>query len=190
MPSNAFTVHLRDLLIDAEDLNAAHVRLRTGNPGRQYHLAALNRAAVVLCVSAWEAYIEELVRESLTAMRPPAPPLATWTALNANARSQLGRFNTPNTEQVRLLISDCIGLQDVHLSWTWARCTAAQASQRLGDVMDLRHRIAHGIHPRPVVHNFYSSQLPDFFRRLARCTDAAVRNYLVTTLGVANPWPP
>ena len=69
MPSNAFTGHLTQLLRDADDLDNAHFRLRTGSPGRQYRLAALNRAAVVVCVSAWESYIEELVRESLNAIR-------------------------------------------------------------------------------------------------------------------------
>ncbi len=32
-----------------------------GNGG----LGALNRAVVVMCVSAWESYIEEVVRESI-----------------------------------------------------------------------------------------------------------------------------
>ena len=68
MASNAFTVHLEQLLGDADQLDKAHERLRTGRPGRQYGVAALNRAAVVMCVSAWEAYIEELVRESVLAM--------------------------------------------------------------------------------------------------------------------------
>src|SRR5262245_28615509 len=74
MPSNAYTGHLLPLLRDAEELDEAHEELRTGAPGRQYGLASLNRATVVMCVSAWEAYIEELVRESLTALRPIAVP--------------------------------------------------------------------------------------------------------------------
>ncbi len=190
MPSNAFTVHFGDLLVDAVDLDNAHLQLRTGTPGRQYRLSALNRSIVVMCVSAWESYIEELVRESLNAIRPPAPPLGVWPALNASARSQIGRFNTPSTDQVRLLLSDSIGLQDVHHSWAWRHCTPAQAAQRLSEVMELRHRIAHGIHPRPIVHNVYSRQLPNFFEQLAECTDAAVRAYLVNVLGIANPWLP
>ncbi len=190
MPSNAFAAHLTQLLGDADELEDAHYRLRTGSPGRQYGLAALNRAAVVISVSAWEAYVEEVVRESLNAVRPAAPPLGLWPALNASVRGQLGRFNTPNTEQVRTLISDAIGLPDVHHCWSWRNCTWAQAVQRLGLAMDLRHQIALGVNPRPTVHNFYSSQLPDFFRRVAHCTDNAIRNHLVDTLGIASPWPP
>lgn len=190
MPSQAFSGHLIQLLADAEELKNAHSALRTGSPGRQYGLAAINRASVILCVSAWEAYVEELVRESLTALRPAVPPLGVWPAHNASVRSQLGRFHTPNADQVRVLISDAIGLSDVHLSWSWRNCTPSQAVQRLTVAMDLRHRIAHGVNPRPVVHHVYASQLPDFFRRLARCTDLAVRNHLVSVLSIPHPWPP
>ena len=128
MPSSAFSVHLNQLLRDATELDTIHTQLRTGLPGRPYGLASLNRAAVVISVSAWESYVEELLRESLQALRPAAPPLGNWPALSAFILGELGRFNT---------------------NW-----------------------------------------LPGFIRRLAKCTDNAVRNHLVTSLGLANPWPP
>src|SRR5438552_1355489 len=99
-------------------------QLLFGIPGRLLRMAALNRAVVVTSVSAWEAYIEELVRESLNVLRPPAPPLGLWPALNATIRGQLGRFNTPNTENIRMLISDSVGLQDIQTSWAWQNCTS------------------------------------------------------------------
>jgi hypothetical protein len=89
-----------------------------------------------------------------------------------------------------MLISDAIGLQNIQASWAWQNCTSVQAVQRLADAMTLRHQIAHGVNPRPVVASFYSSQLPDFFRRLGRCTDRAVRDHFANVLGIANPWPP
>ncbi|MFI5457904.1 MAG: HEPN domain-containing protein [Isosphaerales bacterium] len=190
MASNAFTGHLLSLLRDADHLYDASGQLPVGIPGRPLRVAALNRAVIVMCASAWEAYIEELARESLNVLRPAAPPLGLWPALNASVRGQLGRFNTPNTENIRMLISDALGLHDIQTSWVWQNCTSAQAVQRLADAMTLRHQIAHGVNPRPVVATFYSSQLPDFFRRLGRCTDHAVRDHFVNVLGVANPWPP
>ena len=190
MASLAFRDHLLSLLRDCDNLDDASGQLPLAIPGRPLRVAALNRAVVVTSVSAWEAYIEELVRESLVALRPPPPHLGLWPALNASIRSQLGRFNTPNADNVRMLISDAIGLQDVRASWAWQNCTSAQAVQRLTTAMTLRHQIAHGVNPRPIVATFYSSQLPDFFRRLGRCTDRAVRDHLVNVLGVANPWPP
>jgi hypothetical protein len=189
LPSNAFSVHLKQLLLDAEELDDAHTQLRTGHPGRQYGLACLNRAAVVMSVSAWEAYVEELMRESVQALRPAVPPSGAWPALNAYVLGLLGRFNTPSQGNVEQLIRNCLGLADIHHSWRWRNCTSAQAAQRLADAMIYRHQIAHGVNPRPTVQNYYSSQLPDFFRRLARCTDDAVRNHLANVHGVATPWP-
>jgi hypothetical protein len=81
-------------------------------------------------------------------------------------------------------------MQNIQDTWVWQNCTSAQAVQRLTVAMNLRHQIAHGVNPRPVVDSFYSSQLPDFFRRLGGCTDRAVRDYFVNVLGIANPWLP
>lgn len=88
-----------------------------------------------------------------------------------------------------MLISDALGLQDIQTRWFWQNCTTQQAASRLAEAMTLRHQIAHGVNPRPVVATFASSQLPDFFRRLARCTDRAVRDHFTTVHGIPDPWP-
>jgi hypothetical protein len=190
LPSNALSVHLDQLLGDATELDTIHSQLRTGLPGRQFGLASLNRAAVVISVSAWESYVEELMRESLQALRPAAPPLGNWPSLNAFILGELGRFNTPNGQNVANLINRCLGLSNVRTSWGWRNCPSAQAEGLLNQALDLRHQIAHGVNPRPVIHNPYSNWLPGFIRRLARCTDDAVRTHLTATLGLADPWPP
>ncbi len=191
MPSNAFIVHLRQLLEDPEELDQAHFRLGTGFPGRQYGLASINRAMVVMSVSAWESYIEELMRECLTALHPPAGvAVGAWPALNAYVLGLIANFNTPDQGRVERIIRLSIGLVDVHLSWVWQNSTSAQAVQRLEDAMRFRHEIAHGVNPRPIVHHAYASQLPSFFRNLARHTDDAVRDHLVNVHGIGNPWPP
>jgi hypothetical protein len=56
-----------------------------------------------------------------------------------------------------MLISDVIGLQNIQHHWAWQNNTSAQAVSRLGVAMDLRHQIAHGVNPRPVVSHFYAS---------------------------------
>jgi hypothetical protein len=104
VPSNALTVHLNELLKDVADPDDAHSQLKTGNPGRQHRLAALNRAAVVLAVSAWESYVEELMRECLQVLHPSVPPLDPWPALSAYVLGLLARFNTPNSANVTNLI--------------------------------------------------------------------------------------
>jgi hypothetical protein len=111
VPSNAFAVHLPQLLEDANELDDAHSRLRTGAVGRQHGLASLNRAAVVVTVSAWESYIEELMRECLRALQPAGgAAVGAWPALNAYVLGLLGRFNTPDTQNVDVLIDRCLSL--------------------------------------------------------------------------------
>jgi hypothetical protein len=149
----------------------------------------LNRAAVVMSMSAWESYVEELMRESAQALRPAAPPFATWEVLNNHVNAQPRGFHTPNTENVVRLIANCTGLAGVNHSWAWQSCTPAQAAQRLNEAMRHRHEIAHGVNPRPPIQNYYSTDLPEFVRQLARRTDAAVRAHLVTAHGLAHPWP-
>lgn len=130
------------------------------------------------------------MRESLAALRPANPQLGNWPALSAFVLGDLGRFNTPNAHNVANLMSRCLGLTDVRISWVWRNSTAAKAEFLLNQALNLRHEIAHGVNPRPVIHNSYSNWLPGFIRRLARCSDDAVRNHLVTAHGLTNPWPP
>lgn len=189
MPSIAYEQYLLPLLNDAIEIEDAHKRLRTGNTGRQWGLGALNRAAVVMCLSSWEAYVEELVKESVASFKPSVPANTLWQSINADARAQIGRFNTPGTENVRRLIEDTIGLQDVTLSWHWQHTTVQQAKDRLTTALTHRHEVAHGVNPRPTIHNQYASGLPSFFQNLGLKTDRAVREYLVATLHVPSPWP-
>ena len=188
MPSNAFTIHLTQLLKDADELDEIHAILSVADPPPQPKLDALNRAIVVMAVSAWETFIEELVSEAVLAMRPITGPLGSWSAHYATVRGQAKRFHAPDPDKVKTFLSDAIGLANIHPAWTWPGYTSIQAVQELWRAPDLRHKIAHGTNPRPAVAHEYSSQLPDFFRRLGESTDQAVRDHLVNTLGVTNPW--
>jgi hypothetical protein len=188
VPSNAFTNHLEVLLKDAEELDEAHRQLRTGAAGRQWKLGALNRAVVVTCVSSWEAYVEKVLVECTDLLKPSAPPLGIWPSLSASARSDIGRFSNPNAENTRRLFADNLGLEDVSDSWSWQNCEPQKARDLLNDVLKNRHQVAHGVNPRPIIHNQYSSWLPGFFRNLGRCTDAALNTHLSSTLGIASPW--
>jgi hypothetical protein len=188
MPSRANTAYLEILLADAAELDRAHGRLRTGQAGRQWGLGAINRAVVVLCVSAWEAYLEELLKECVEALRPAAAPLGTWPTLKAQALSEVGRFNNPNVDNTTKIFALHLGLADITASWGWRNCNRETARGHLNDALRQRHHIAHGVNPRPTIHNGYSRWLPSLFRNLGRCTDRAVHAHLVNVLGAQPPW--
>lgn len=189
MPSRAYTTHLSTVLADAVEINQGHASLRTGAAGRQYGLGALNRAVVVMCVAAWEVYVEEVVKECLALLRPPAAPLGVWPALNATVRSQVGRFNNPNVQHTRDLIRDCIGLLDITASWAWQGTSSQRARERLEEAITLRHQVAHGVTPRPIIHNQqYARRLPGLFERLGTRTDAGITAYLDNEFGIQTGW--
>jgi hypothetical protein len=188
MPSQANLVHLQGLLLDAEELSKAHTRLRTGSRGRQWGLGAINRAAVVLCVSAWEAYVEALLRESIELMRPAPGPSGAWGPLNEFVGREIRRFNTPNVENTIKLFDVCLGLRDITLNWKWRNCSRDKARKYLDWTLNERHRIAHGANPRPTIHNYYSANLPSFFRLLAQRSDLSIRDHIATMGYVAPAW--
>ena len=80
-------------------------------------------------------------------------------------------------------------MPDIQQAWAWPGFTAPQARERLQQVMEYRHQIAHGVNPRPAVDTLFARNLPQFFRRLARATDGRVRQHLATDLGIPEPWP-
>ncbi len=193
MPSTAFTQHLVEWLWDADELLDAQrqLLLHSAQRRRQWGRGSLNRAIVVTCVSAWEAYVEQVVIEAITAMRPAAgSPLGIWAALEASVNSSIRRLHTPNVDNVRGLLATSLGLPDVTIFWSWKNCTRARVLQQLARALQWRHQIAHGVHPRPVIPTKYATGLPKFFLRLGSRTDAGIRDYLVNNFGIAHPWPP
>lgn len=189
MPSNAHQTHLLELLKDADALDDVRSYLGGNTIPSPQQLEALSRAVVVLSVSAWESYVEELVVEAVAAMRPVGGTLGAWSVHAAAMRGQASRFHTPSPDKVKESLSDALGLTDIRPAWVWPGQTAEQSQQELSRTLHLRHQIAHGTNPRPVVQPQFSSGLPQFFRNLGLATDRAVRAHLTQVLGVVHPWP-
>jgi hypothetical protein len=142
---------------------------------------------VVVAVSAWEAYVEEVVKEALNLINAQHIPATSWAIVTAPALMQVKRFNTPDAGNTKSLISSCLGLADVTVAWRWRNSTPKKACTELDKALQTRHKIAHGVNPRPTIHHNYASWLPSFFKNLASCTDAAIADHLVS-LGLARPW--
>lgn len=191
MPSKAFSHHLLALLEDADDLLETQQKLLAGTEGwKRWAKGPLNRAVVVTCVSAWEGYVEQVVVEAVDAIHPAAgAPLGMWPVVSASAKNLVGRFHTPNVDNVKKLINDALGLADITSFWSWRGCPVARARKQLSDALKLRHQIAHGVHPRPVIPSRVAISLLGFFRRLGSRTDSGIRDHLMHTFGIVSPWP-
>jgi hypothetical protein len=184
------------VMTDVRELQIAHHQLRTGERGRQWGLGGVNRGAVALILSAWEAYVEDVALECVDAIRPatatasvPAAwPHDAWPALRATTVAETRRLHTPSAQNVRNLFRTATGLADVTARWVWRGCANATALAKLDDLLTLRHQIVHGIVPRPNVQYKYVLWAQLFIERVVERTDEVLRDHLVTSLGVAAPW--
>lgn len=186
MPSAAFTLHFKVAGTDAVALSDTRTFL--SKQASTVIRDALNRAAVVATVAAWQAYIEELLREAVDALRGTGSNL--WPIVETIADRKLEQFSTPSADKIRELFAECLAQPDLPAEWVWPGMTAPIARMTLGDILKQRHLIAHGSRPAAKIPSHVVSQNLAFVESLARRTDDAVRTHLAAVFALPNPWPP
>lgn len=133
-------------MADPRNLVAIHRELERG-PGRRTREIALNRAVVVLTVAAWQSLVQDLVRNRIKEMRPPAgEPAGAYEILRAQALMAINGFATPNAEKSRDLLLH-VGLDpwDVwHVRLGTLRLAPNVVRTRLNQWLRVRHAVAHG----------------------------------------------
>lgn len=72
MPSNA-RIHLDENLLDVDRLLELHKQEGGAKKGRRFGLEVLNKSAIVLITSFWEAYCEDIAEEGLKCIVENAP---------------------------------------------------------------------------------------------------------------------
>jgi hypothetical protein len=138
----------------------------------EWDLQVLKRAAVILAVTTWETYIEDMLRERFNDLLgqatepaaltgtfnhvahawldegPKPPDLAQWTGsgwrdvLRSRFEREVQALNTPNSANIRRLTQRYLG-GDLTTSWKWPGVGFQQACRRLDAAIELRGRLAH-----------------------------------------------
>lgn len=107
----------------------------------------LLEASVAAGVAAWDSYVKEAVRAFLQASYPPSGygAQAAHELLVGLANDRLNRFNTPNSDNVRMLLMSVTGY-DPWPDWVYARrnLNSLQMRGRLDEILKVRHSFAHG----------------------------------------------
>ena len=123
---------------------ANDVRLRPLARGRA---RILLHASLAGYVAAWEAYLEQLVREFFQVTADPLNPHynAIHTLLRDHSTGALDRFNTPNADNARNLLIAYTAF-DPYPVWIWParNFNGVQVRDRLGEILKVRHSFAHG----------------------------------------------
>ncbi len=103
-------------------------------------------ASLAAFVAAWEAYIENLVRDFFSVTADPLNTKfhAVHTIASEAAEKSLKRFNTPNSENSRCILVQTTGYDPLN-DWVWIQrgMNALTTRQRLDEILQARHSFAH-----------------------------------------------
>lgn len=167
----ALTTRLRDV----DQLMAAHETVGGLEPGRRYDVEGLNRAAVLMLSAHFEGYVEDVMREALTALHVRIDP----TPL-------VGPFHNPWPDRIDDLFA-FIGMSKPSRSVSWQRASNASVRENLEKLVRTRNQIAHGatgVSVRKVDVTRYRKYVEGFATRFDRLVRTQVR-----ALTGSYPWP-
>lgn len=172
---------------DAHNLVWLHRHSQTGQ-GRRWRQPSMNRAAVVLTVAAWQAFIQDLTEAILAHLEIPHghEGHGLYRVVKVAAKNSLRRFNTPNAKNSLNLLAD-VGF-DPTTNWLFVMGNPP-ASYGISDIraeidgwLEVRHKIAHGArlpasrlvsgrtNGGPTLHRSDAEQCIEFFEAVVTAT--------------------
>jgi hypothetical protein len=159
-------------------------------------------AALAAYVAAWDAYINNLVRDFYDAIADPLDTKfhAIYTVAQQLAERSLNRFNTPNWENTRNLLILGTKYDPIH-DWIWARSGmgVVDVRHRLNQILRVRHSFAHGFGMPAYSWNQSPSgrvrltsnalqNIEAFFKHLVYVTDRGMKLHIESTYGISTGW--
>ena len=159
-------------------------------------------AALAAYVAAWDAYINDLVREFYNVIADSSDLRfdAIYRVTRQAAERALERFNTPNWENTRNLLDQYTGYDPIgHWVWTRRGIGGLQVRERLNQILHVRHSFAHGFgmpaydwtqSPRGRVRltSKVIQETEAFFKNLVNVTDNGMKGHINQTYGISNIW--
>ena len=153
-------------------------------------------------VAAWNAYIDNLVRDFYDVIADSANPKfdAIHTLAKGTVENALTRFNTPNWENTRNLLNQYTGYDPIN-DWggSQANMNLEQVHQRLNEILRVRHSLAHG--SDIPAYNWTQSRsgrvrltskaiqrTKAFFKNLVNVTDGGMKTHIELTYGLSSIW--
>jgi hypothetical protein len=163
---------------DAEDLLAHFNALPKPPPGNG---EVLKRAGLVMALTAWETYVEDLVREEVSSRLRVIDGSYVGKFVHARLNEELKRFHNPTSEKTKKLFHDYLEV-DVTASWAWQQIDPARAKKTLdeliskrGDAVHRSKQTAAGAPPAPhFVKREELEKCIKFLKCLVEATDNAI----------------
>jgi hypothetical protein len=161
---------------DSQVLLAHFDRLYSESPDEA---EVLKRAGLVMAFTAWETYVEDLIREAMQDRLDLISGSAIGEFVARRLEEDLKRFNTPNSERTRKLFWDYLQI-DVTANWVLANFDPSAAKKRLDLLISKRGEVVHRsintagkTTPHPVKRDELAKAIA-FLKELVKATDLAV----------------
>lgn len=192
---------------DVERLLKIHEEVAGTEPGRKYGVSALNKAAIVLTVTAWETYCKDAAIQSLRRILEQAEtpdslekavrfavaeelrnrknPTLVWRLAGDEWREFAVSILTPHTEigslnaaNVTKMMKNMIGLENLASTWNWQGMSVDRAAEKLLDLIVLRGDIVHKGSTDQSIRKIDVTDYLGHVERLVDETETALTNYL------------
>ena len=171
------------------------------------------RAALVLLITYWEAYLEDIVTEALEhfvgqakdaailpeelrkavarEIKADKHELSPWKIagegwrgfLKARLPQLIGRFNTPKSGPTRTLIQATLGIADITRCWKVGAKSPEKSCQFLDTLVSIRGKIAHRGKLPKVLAVRHTKCATDFIRKVVTRTDDNINAEVLKATG-------
>lgn len=163
---------------DAEELLAIYDSRPKTNPEDG---EVLKRAGLVMALTAWETYVEDVVQEKVASRLRIINGSQVAKFVQGKLTEELKRFHNPTAEKTRKLFVDYLDV-DITLHWVWSQFEPPRVKKILDDLIAKRGDAVHRSKPvaegqPPSAHLVRKEELDKaikFLKALVGVTDDAI----------------
>ncbi|BAJ01317.1 HEPN domain-containing protein [Shewanella violacea] len=145
--------------------------------GREREPEELKRAALIMTLTAWETYVEDIIEERLTADLRTLEGSKVASFITSTLERELRYFHTPNSKNTKGMFERYLHL-DVTEAWTWIDGDAEQVKSKLNQWIKKRgeavHRSVSDKQAAHLVNRQDMNKCLTFFKKLVETTNSAL----------------
>ncbi|KJZ00772.1 HEPN domain-containing protein [Pseudoalteromonas ruthenica] len=138
---------------------------------------SLKKASLVMALTAWETYVEDVVKEKVTENFKILEGSQVHDFVNRQLDTRLKMFHNPDSKKTKQLFEEFFGF-DVTDHWQWNNTLPKQAREQLNKLIKKRgdavHRSRTCIHQPSVIKRDELHKAIRFIKELVRVTDEVV----------------
>lgn len=139
----------------------------------------LKRAAVIMSLTAWETYIEDIVTEVVESQVKLLDGSKIATFIKSSLEEELRTFNTPNSSKTKKIFERFLHI-DVTKRWDWINGDCDAVRKKLNNWIKTRGQAVHRAVIDKQVHHLVNrndaSKCITFFKKIVDVTNETIEN--------------